>query len=191
MSWNHTKYCCECLILWQEQGEYLPLSFYQEGEQLKLLEKGPSTIEIECPVRIFHGMEDAVVPSTCSTKLLECLKTTDAHATLIKVWYMTPWLYTCNKVHKKIWRPDLQAYILYMLLRCAHNEQCNDWKHCAGWGSQAVKASGPLHNLCSNPRDGGLLRREFQSTFNCRLCTFLHEAASDSRSADRTCQSVS
>lgn len=74
----------------QGEDEYLPMNFYQEGEQLKLLEKGPSTIEIQCPVRMFHGMNDSVVPYSCSTKLLECLASDDVHVTLIKVGTASP-----------------------------------------------------------------------------------------------------
>ena len=72
----------------QAEGDFLPLQFYEEGQQLRLLEKGGASIDVTCPIRIFHGLQDTVVPSTCSTRLVECLKATDVHLTLIKVLIM-------------------------------------------------------------------------------------------------------
>ena len=71
----------------QGSDEYLPLQFYQDGEQLQLLSGQPESIDITCPIRILHGMRDTIVPYSCSTKLLNCLKSGDVHLTLIKVCY--------------------------------------------------------------------------------------------------------
>ena len=95
--------------LLQAQAESLPLSFFVEGEQMKLLEKGPSSVNVTCPVRIFHGMKDSIVPYSCSTKLLECLASTDVHATLIKVhspYIAYPW-----QEFDEFWQRNHQASI--------------------------------------------------------------------------------
>ena len=73
---------CACL---QGSEEYLPLQFYQDGEQLQLLTGAADSIDINCPIRILHGMRDSIVPYSCSTKLLSCLKAADVHLTLVKV----------------------------------------------------------------------------------------------------------
>lgn len=69
---------------YQGSDEYLPLHFYQDGEQLQLLNGQAESIDITCPIRILHGMRDTIVPYSCSTKLLSCLKSADVHLTLIK-----------------------------------------------------------------------------------------------------------
>ena len=69
----------------QDSDEYLPLQFYQDGEQMQLLSGQADSIDIDCPIRILHGMKDTIVPYSCSTKLLNCLKATDVHLTLVKV----------------------------------------------------------------------------------------------------------
>ena len=73
----------------QGSDEYLPLHFYQDGEQLQLLNGQAESIDITCPIRILHGMRDTIVPYSCSTKLLSCLKSADVHLTLIKVCSMS------------------------------------------------------------------------------------------------------
>lgn len=63
----------------------LPLVFFEECSQhLMLMRGGPDTLAVDCPVRIFHGMRDRIVPASVSRKLMDCLQTSDCHVTLIK-----------------------------------------------------------------------------------------------------------
>jgi len=50
-----------------------------------LLGSGPGSLAVECPVRVFHGMRDRIVPASQSRRLMDSLKTDDVHVTLIKV----------------------------------------------------------------------------------------------------------
>ena len=56
-------------------------AFWESGEALKLL---GGDIAIDCPVRLLHGLADADVPWRVSLRLMECLRSADVQATLIK-----------------------------------------------------------------------------------------------------------
>ena len=55
--------------------------FWESGEALKLLDR---TVEIDCPVRLLHGLDDPDVPWRLSLTLLESLRSADVQATLVK-----------------------------------------------------------------------------------------------------------
>ena len=64
----------------------LPLSFFEECSQhLMLMRGGLNSLGVKCPVRIFHGMRDRIVPASVSRRLMDCLMTEDVHVSLIKV----------------------------------------------------------------------------------------------------------
>ena len=69
-----------------QEGGTLPLSFFQTGTHILLMTGEAKSIPVDCPVRIFHGLRDSVVPPSVSRELTEKLRTDDVHITLIKVW---------------------------------------------------------------------------------------------------------
>ena len=69
-----------------QEGGTLPLSFFQTGKHILLMTGEAKSIPVDCPVRIFHGLRDSVVPPSVSRELTEKLRTDDVHITLIKVW---------------------------------------------------------------------------------------------------------
>ena len=73
----------------------LPLSFFEECSQhLMLMRGGLGSLAVDCPVRIFHGMQDRIVPASVSRRLMDCLKTEDVHVSLIKVSHATSMQYS-------------------------------------------------------------------------------------------------
>ncbi|WP_106640491.1 alpha/beta fold hydrolase [Allosphingosinicella vermicomposti] len=56
-------------------------TFWESGEKLKLLE-GP--IDIRCPVRLLHGLNDDDVPFAISLNIMDRVRSSDVQATLIK-----------------------------------------------------------------------------------------------------------
>jgi pimeloyl-ACP methyl ester carboxylesterase len=56
-------------------------TFWESGERLKVLE-GP--IEIDCPVRLLHGLKDDDVPYAVSLNIMERVRSADVQATLVK-----------------------------------------------------------------------------------------------------------
>jgi pimeloyl-ACP methyl ester carboxylesterase len=56
-------------------------TFWDSGVALKLL---GGEIAISCPVRLLHGLDDPDVPWRISLEVLECLRSDDVQATLVK-----------------------------------------------------------------------------------------------------------
>ena len=68
------------------QGGYkLRSDFITEAEQHCLLGDDTRLQQIDCPVRVMHGMKDAVVPYSTSVDLLEALPGDNCRLTLLKV----------------------------------------------------------------------------------------------------------
>ena len=65
----------------EEEPHRITLGLIEEGRQHLVLD-GP--IAIDCPVRLFHALDDPDVPWTQSLRLTERLTTADARLTLIK-----------------------------------------------------------------------------------------------------------
>lgn len=70
-----------------EQGppEYPPVpfhaGFWTDGQANRRLD---SPIALDCPVRLVHGMRDTSVPWEMSQRLLDALRSSDVHLTLVK-----------------------------------------------------------------------------------------------------------
>ena len=56
-------------------------AFWESGESLRLLH---APVEIDCPVRLLHGEEDADVPWSWSLALLQRMRSADVQMTLVK-----------------------------------------------------------------------------------------------------------
>lgn len=68
-----------------QDGASVPLSFFEGGRKHLLMRGGSRSIPVSCPVRIFQGLHDSVVPPSHCRELIEKLATDDVHVTLIKV----------------------------------------------------------------------------------------------------------
>ena len=66
---------------YNEEGYPVTLRLIEEGRDHLLL-RGP--IDIRCPVRLIHGVEDEDVPWEVSRRLSEALRSRDVTATLVK-----------------------------------------------------------------------------------------------------------
>lgn len=97
---------CDCLTgICMQAGSSLPLSFLESARHQLLLRDGRKSIPIACPVRIFHSLQDTVVPTSISRELTEKLATDDVHITLIKVCiYSLATALTCTlSLHTVAW----------------------------------------------------------------------------------------
>lgn len=66
---------------YDSDGYPLTRVFIQDGEENLLLDK---SIEVDCPVRLLHGMQDQVVPWETTTRLSQALVGGDVQIRLIK-----------------------------------------------------------------------------------------------------------
>ena len=66
---------------YSDEPQVLSRLFLEEGRRHLLLR---SDIELECPVRLLHGLEDPDVPWHTSLRLAEALRSRDVQLTLIK-----------------------------------------------------------------------------------------------------------
>lgn len=66
---------------YDEEPYVITRHLVEEGRNHLLLQ---SPIDITCPVRLLHGLEDADVPYECSLALMDALKSEDVEVTLVK-----------------------------------------------------------------------------------------------------------
>lgn len=66
---------------YSEQPTLYTARFWQSGEASRMT-AGP--IAVDCPVRLIHGLDDADVPWSRSTHLMQLLRSADVQATFVK-----------------------------------------------------------------------------------------------------------
>jgi len=76
-----TKGVCYIPVVADEEPFPISLKFIQDGKQQIVLNK---SIDLQCPIRLVHGLEDSEVPWEFSQKLLERSTSNDVTLTLVK-----------------------------------------------------------------------------------------------------------
>jgi len=67
----------------QEKPYPITKKFIEDGQKNEVL-TGSKILNIKCPVRLLHGVQDKEVPYSYSLKLMNCLASDDVRLTLIK-----------------------------------------------------------------------------------------------------------
>jgi len=73
-------------IRWGKLGEAYPITraLIEDGRDNLVLRGGRGSMDLDCPVRLIHDIEDAEVPPETSIRLAECLSTDDVVVTMPK-----------------------------------------------------------------------------------------------------------
>ena len=71
-------------IYWGGQGYSISKALIEDGRKHLLLEGTDNGLNVTCPVRLLHGLDDKEVPHDISLKLAKRLKARDVTCTLIK-----------------------------------------------------------------------------------------------------------
>ncbi len=71
-------------INWGEASYPISRSLIEDGRKNLILRSGKAGLNIECPVRIIHSMNDEEVPFQTALTLADCISTPDVVVTLTK-----------------------------------------------------------------------------------------------------------
>jgi len=74
-------------VKWGARSEVYPItsSLITDGRENLVLRGGPSSLDIQCPVRLIHSLDDEEVPVNMSMQLAVCLKTPDVEVIVPKL----------------------------------------------------------------------------------------------------------
>mmetsp|Transcript_54094 Transcript_54094/g.143125 ORF Transcript_54094/g.143125 Transcript_54094/m.143125 type:complete len:351 (-) Transcript_54094:708-1760(-) len=71
-------------IEWGGKPYTLSKKLIEDGRKMILLNGGPASIEVDCPVRLIQGLGDEEIPPERSLQLSECLKSRNVVVTYVK-----------------------------------------------------------------------------------------------------------
>jgi len=74
-------------VKWGGRSEVYPItsSLIVDGRENLVLRGGPSSLDIQCPVRLIHSLDDEEVPVSVPMKLADCLKAHDVEVIVPKL----------------------------------------------------------------------------------------------------------
>jgi len=74
-------------VKWGGREEVYPItsSLIEDGRENLVLRGGPSSLDIQCPVRLIHSLDDEEVPVSVPMHLAECLKTPNVEVIVPKL----------------------------------------------------------------------------------------------------------
>ena len=80
-------------VEWGGKGKVYPItsSLIEDGRKNLVLRGGPKSLDITCPVRLLHSLEDEEVPPSTSLKLAEAIKSNNVVVFLNKYGMSTPY----------------------------------------------------------------------------------------------------
>lgn len=73
-----------CEITWGKDKYPITRNLVEDGRKNLLLTGQSSSLEVKCPVRLIHGLDDAEVPFDLALRLLSKISTSDASLMLMK-----------------------------------------------------------------------------------------------------------